>query len=78
MKKKGYVEGFWDRVNVVCARSGMSKQEITRRMGVDRKLLYGTDRANISALNLAKFCAITGTDANWMLGLTRGAKCETN
>ena len=69
MKKRGYVEGFWDRVNVVCARSGMSKQEITMRMGVNRKLLYGSDRANISSLYLARFCAVTGADANWMLGL---------
>lgn len=70
MKKRGYVEGFWDRINVAVRQSGLSKREITDRMGVERKLLYGTDRANISALNLAKFCAITGTDANWMLGLT--------
>ena len=69
MKKRGYVEGFWDRVDVVCARSGMSKQEITMRMGVNRKLLYGSDRANISSLYLARFCAVTGADANWMLGL---------
>lgn len=78
MKKREYVEGFWDRINVAVRQSGLSKIEITDRMGVNRKLLYGTDCENISSLNLARFCAVTGTDANWLLGLTGDAKCETN
>lgn len=69
MKKRGCVEGFWDRINVAVGQSGMSKREITDKMCVDRKLLYGTDRENISSLYVAKFCAVTGTDANWLLGL---------
>ena len=78
MKRKGHIEGFWDRINIAVIRSGMSKRQITDRMNVNRKLLYGTDRENISSLYVAKFCAVTGTDANWLLGLTRGGKCETN
>ena len=71
MKKRGHIEGFWDRLNIAVARSGLSKREITNRMGVNRKLLYGTDRENINALYLAKFCFVTNTDANWLLGLKR-------
>ena len=72
MRVKGHIEGFWDRIEVAVARSGMSKREITDRMCVNRKLLYGTDRENISSLYVAKFCAVTGTDANWLLGLKGG------
>ena len=69
MKRIGHIEGFWERVEIAVGRSGMSKIEITNRMGVNRKFLYGTDRENISSLHLAKFCAVTNTDANWLLGL---------
>lgn len=69
MKRRGHIEGFLERLNLAVIKSGMTKYEITKRMGVNRKLLYGTDRENINALYLAKFCAVTNTDANWLLGL---------
>jgi hypothetical protein len=69
MKQKGCVRGFWDRLEVSVVRSGLSKAEITRRMGVNRKTIYRSTAENMGALNVAKFCAVTKTDANWLLGL---------
>lgn len=51
-------------------RSGLTKAEITRRMRVERKVLYrGIDDRDMNCLYVARFCSVTGTDANWLLGL---------
>lgn len=79
MRKIKGLMGFWDRVEDTCIKSGLTKAEITKRMGVDRKVLYrGNDDRDMNCLYVARFCAVTKTDANWLLGLTRGGKCETN
>lgn len=68
-------EGFWDRVNEACERSGLKKIEIARRMGVERKSLYpngsstGTNR-NWHSGKIALFCKVTGVSADWLLGLS--------
>ena len=72
MKRRGCIRGFWDRLEVAVIKTGLSKAEITRRMGVDRKTLYSSTAENMGALNVAKFCAVTKTDANWLLGLRGG------
>lgn len=63
------LRGFWDRLEDACIKSGMTKVEITRRMNVDRKVLYRGDDRDMNCLYVARFCAVTGTDANWLLGL---------
>ena len=67
MKKRTMIEGFWQRMNAVM--EGKNKNELAKRIGCDRKTLYGND-GTLSPVYLARFCAITGTDANWLLGIT--------
>lgn len=68
MRAKNYIYGFWDRVNTVCIKSGLTKTEIARRMGRNRKICYARD-GGMDAMTLGRFCVITGADANWLLGI---------
>lgn len=68
MRSKYYIYGFWDKVDTVCIKSGLTKKEIARRMGRDRRILYARD-GGMDAMTLARFCAVTGADANWLLGI---------
>lgn len=72
-RKQKLIEGFWDRVEEVVYNTGLSKCEIARRMGGERKLLITGKAENrmLSAGYVASFCAVTGTDANWLLGVRR-------
>ena len=67
--------GFWDRVEKAVQQSGLSKAEIARQMGVERKALYSTPTANGKDRSwhsgrVASFCRITKVSADWLLGLT--------
>lgn len=70
------LDGFWDRIEEAIADSGMNKNQIAKKMGVERKALYanhspsGSDRSWHSG-RLAIFCKITGVSADWLLGLSR-------
>ena len=73
MKNTPLLYGFWDKVDEVVARSGMSKSEITRKMGVHHKTIMPSARcAWMHSRTLAAFCTVTGADANWLLGLKKG------
>ena len=66
------IEGFAERVEESIIRSGLSKSEVARRMGAGRHILmpcYLLD-SQISSFYVARFCAVTKTDANWLLGIT--------
>ena len=65
-KQKTLIEGFWDRANKVM--EGKNKAELARRIGCNRKTLYGS-YGTMSPVYLARFCVLTGTDANWLLGI---------
>ena len=69
-RTKSLIEGFWDRINEVIDNQGLSKAELARRIGCDRKSLYDRDRA-LNTLYLARFCAVTNADANYLLGVKR-------
>ncbi len=71
MRNNTLIYGFWEKIEEACAVSGLTKAEITRRMGVDRKLLYGRPGMScaMNSANLAKFCAITNVSADYLLGL---------
>lgn len=75
MKEKR-IEGFDERIEETIIRSGMSRAEITKKMGASRKLLMPNNILGhqLSALYIARFCAVTKTDANWLLGLTERRK----
>lgn len=67
-KTRTLIEGFWDRANIVM--EGKNKKELARQIGCNRKTLYGGN-GTLSPVYLARFCVLTGTDANWLLGITK-------
>lgn len=73
MKEHRYIEGFAERIDKVLAEQGMSKSRIARETGFDRKTFMAIGRENRMPcpLAIARFCACTNTDANWLLGIKR-------
>ncbi len=71
MRKKLYIRGFRERLNEACLKSGLNKSEIARRCNFDRKTLHPKEYQMMSPVYIARFCAVTKTDANWLLGVTR-------
>lgn len=71
MNKCSMIYGFWDRVDAASAASGKSKEQIARLMGCERKVLYARG-GTMHAVYLARFCAVTGVSADYLLGLTEG------
>ena len=69
MIKHKYLYGFWERVEQACKKSGLSKSEIARRGGFDRRLISSPTTGMMHAMTLARFCAVTGASADWLLGL---------
>ena len=67
-KRKTLIYGFWDRMNEIILEDGRSKNEIARLMNVDRKNLYNLGYT-MNPLYLARFCAVTGASADYLLGL---------
>lgn len=71
MRNSRYIFGFRERLDEACYRTGLTKKEIAKRGNFDRKCLYPSQNDVMSSVNIAKFCAVTKTDANWLLGITR-------
>ena len=71
MKVNSYIEGFHERLDEACRRTGLSKAEIARRAGFDRKSLHPKEHTMMTSAYITKFCAVTNTDANWLLGIRR-------
>ena len=76
-------DGFWDRVEEAIADSGMSKNQIAEKMGVERKSLYATKSSNGDSRSwhsgrLASFCKITGVSADWLLGLSNQKRLNSD
>lgn len=72
MNRKTYIEGFYQRLDEACRRSGKSKVAIAKLCGFDRRVLMNKyNNTMMNGGNIAKFCALTGTDANWLLGVSR-------
>lgn len=72
MKKHYLIEGFHERKDQVLyewVESGRKIKEIADAMGIARNHVY--DRVNWSSGKLAKFCAVTGESADWLLGLKK-------
>lgn len=68
MRQHNFIMGFWDRVDAICAKTELSRAEIARKMNRARTTLYRRD-GGMDALTLGRFCAVTKTDANWLLGI---------
>lgn len=68
-----YICGLEERLVEACEKSGLTKKEIARRCGFDRRTLYfGGNHRALNSGTVARFCEATNTDANWLLGLTSG------
>lgn len=66
-------DGFWDRVELAIKDSGLSKNKIAEKMGVERKALYFTPKCKDRSWHsgrIASFCKVTGVSADWLLGLS--------
>lgn len=64
------LEGFWERIDETIVDSGLSKTEIARRSGFERRVLNGaSENRMMSVGSLARFCAVTNVSADWILGL---------
>lgn len=69
MKRITLIPGFWERVDIACKRSGMTKADIARQMGRQRNALYRCHCDSMNASTLMRFCRTTNTSADWLLGL---------
>lgn len=72
MNKTIRIYGYEDRIREAIFQSGMNITEVSRQMGIKRQNFYYGHQMNIG--NLAKFCAITGVSADYILGLSREVK----
>jgi hypothetical protein len=71
MKQKLYIQGFHERLHQACLDTGLPKTEIARRCNFDRRILNPAPYTMMTPVYIARFCAVTGTDANWLLGVKR-------
>lgn len=72
MKTTVKIEGFAERLDQAIEASGMSRNQIASLMGMERKVLLPlTTGCQMGSGALAKFCAITGVSADWLLGLKK-------
>lgn len=70
-KRRQYIQGFYERVDDICIKSGKQKNIIAELMGYDRKACYPSMNG-WGAHKIARFCEVTGADANYLLGLKEG------
>ena len=64
---------FWGRVHEAVGASGLSKCEIARRGGFHRQNL-NTRNGMMTVDTLRRFCEVTNTSADWLLGLEETIK----
>ncbi len=72
MKRITLIPGFWERIDIACSRTGMTKAEIARKMGRQRNALYKCHCDSMNGSTLLRFCRVTGASADWLLGLKEG------
>lgn len=68
-KRRTLIFGFWDRVEEALNDKGMSKCELARRIGYDRRTLYRHEWVP-NSLVIARICVQLNVSADWLLGLT--------
>lgn len=71
MKRATMIYGFWERIEQVIAADGRTKEQLAELMGCERKVLYNRGGA-MHATYIARFCAVTGASADYLLGLKEG------
>ena len=67
------IDTFWDRFNECIEDTGLSKNEIAKRIGCERKTIYRNKAAEnriLSLLYIARFCAAYNYSPEYLLGTT--------
>ncbi len=64
------IEGFWERFDQACYDRNITKKELARRIGCNRKTLYeGTNSGTPNALYIARACNVLNISSDWLLGV---------
>ena len=70
MSRHKKIDGVWDRLEIVMADKGVTKREVARLCGINRRTLIETNRGRMPSLGtLATFCTKMGVSADYILGL---------
>ena len=59
------VDEVWERINAEIKKKNLSKAEVARRCGFDRKRLYGNN--NISIMYFAILCKVLKVSSYYLL-----------
>lgn len=70
-RHKSLIYGFWDRLDRVCYDRKISKQELAKRVGCDRKTLYRSTGATPNPMYLARICVQLNISADYLLGIKK-------
>lgn len=65
MEYKDAVDEIWERIEEEISRQKISKKEVARRCGFDRKNLFG--RRNMRIMYFAKLCEVLNISADYLL-----------
>ena len=68
MKDPEVIKRYNYRITEAVIKCGMTKQQIAEKMNVDYKMLC-CNGTMMNSYNLAKFCKVTGSSADYILGL---------
>lgn len=73
MRDTNTIFGFWERVDEAVKASGYTKTDIARKISGSEscRSLLCRSTGGMNTYTLAKFCAITGCSADWLLGLKK-------
>ena len=72
MGKHKKIPGMWERIDEVIADSGLSKIEISKRCGFERRTLSGeTENRMLSIGALKSFCQTMNVSADYILGIKK-------
>lgn len=69
-RHKSLIYGFWDRLDQACYDSNISKLELSKRIGCDRKTLYEGSGATPNPMYLARICVQLNVSADYLLGIS--------
>lgn len=63
-------DGMTDRLRNAVLDSGLTAHEIRGRMGIPKSTYYNhMNGGGLTALWIARYCAVLGCSADWLLGL---------
>lgn len=73
-RHKSLIYGFWDRFDEALTNKNISKNELARRVGCDRKTLYRSSGVTPNALYLVRICVQLDVSADYLLGIKKEMK----